>query len=171
VGILHVVSAALGGAAVGTLLGWAGDLAGAGDDAAVWVLTAASAVALVIALRRAPMNLGRPCQVPQRWSKTVPAERLYAVWGLMLGSGVVTLIPYSAHFVLVSAQFVAGPTLGGISGALYGATREAAALAGVPGRLQPEPAMNALERWAGAARAGNIAAVALGGTCLVVAIL
>jgi hypothetical protein len=171
VGLLHVFSAAAGGALVGAGLGFAGELAGIDGAAQLWVLGITGVAALAIAVRPRPMNLGRPCQVPQRWSKTMPAARLYGVWGLMLGSGVVTLIPYSAHLVLLAAQFAAGPALGAISGGLYGFVRESASLAGVRGRLQPGPAMDALERWAGPARGANIAAVLLGGAGLIAASL
>jgi hypothetical protein len=169
VGALHVIAASAGGAVVGACLGLFGELIDITEDAQVWVVAVTAAVALAIAVRPRPMNLGRPCQVPQRWSRTMPAARLYGAWGLMLGSGVVTLIPYSAHLVLLAAQLVAGPVYGAVSGAVYGAVREGAALTGVPGRLQPAPAMDSLERWAGAARIANIAAVAVGGAALIFA--
>jgi hypothetical protein len=171
VGALHVGFAALGGALTGAALGFTGELLDLGSDATLVILAAAASVAFLVALRRRPMKLGRPCQVPKHWSRTIPVKRLYGTWGLMLGSGIVTLIPYSAHLVLLAAQLVAGPAFGAISGALYGATREGAALAGVRGGLQPVPAMDALERWATAARVANIVVVALGGGALVAASL
>jgi hypothetical protein len=171
VGLLHVLAAGAGGALVGAALGWSGYIAGISGDGRLWLVGIVALAALAIAVRRRPMNLGRPCQVPQRWTKTMPAARLYVTWGLMLGSGVATLIPYSAHLVLLAAQFVAGPAFGAISGAVYGVVREGAALSGIGGRLRPEPAMDALERWASAARRANIAAVLLGGAALIAASL
>jgi hypothetical protein len=170
-GAVHVVFATLGGALTGAAAGSIGLLIGLGSSASTALLIVIGALALAVALRRQPMKLGRPCQVPKQWSVTMPAKRLYATWGLMLGAGVVTLIPYSAHLVLLVGQLVAGPLIGAISGAVYGAVREAVALTGVGGGLQPVPAMDALERWATPARLANIGAVAIGGTLLVVASL
>jgi hypothetical protein len=170
-GAVHVIFAALGGALTGAAIGSIGELMGLGSNARTGVLIVAGAVALAVAVRRRPMKLGRPCQVPKEWSGTLPARRLYAAWGLMLGSGVMTLIPYSAHLVLLAGQLFAGPLFGTISGAVYGAARESIALTGAGGGLQPVPAMDALERWASPARLANIGAVAVGGALLVLASL
>jgi hypothetical protein len=170
-GAVHVILAALGGALTGAAVGAIGELMGLGSSVRTGLLIVVGAAALAVAVRRRPMRLGRPCQVPKEWSGSMPARRLYAAWGLMLGSGVVTLIPYSAHLVLLAGQLFAGPLVGAVSGALYGAARESIALTGVGGGLQPVPAMDALERWATPARLVNIGAVAIGGTLLVVSSL
>jgi hypothetical protein len=49
-------------------------------------------------------------------------------WGVLLGSGVGTLIPYSSFLILLGAQLTSGPAVGGVSGALFGGTRAAMAL-------------------------------------------
>jgi hypothetical protein len=170
-GAIHVLAAALGGALSGAAIGSIGELIGAGTGTSLAIVISAGVIALLLALRRQPMRLGRPCQVPKQWSRTMPVNRLYATWGLMLGSGVATLIPHSSHLLLLAAQFVAGPAFGAVSGALYGAAREAVALAGVPGELHPVQAMDALERWSGRARVVNILVVAVGAGTLVLALL
>ena len=170
-GALHVMAAGVTGSAVGAVLGLVGRAADLDGRAAAWVLGGVAVVAGAIALRRAPMSLGRPCQVPKKWSYSIPAGRLYTLWGAMLGSGVATLIPYSAWFVLAAGQAVAGPMWGAVAGALYGLTRESLALAGITGSLQPVPAMDSLERWARPARLLNAGAALVGGAALVLSTL
>lgn len=126
-GLLHVAGAVLGGGGTGWLLGLIGTwfILPAWRP---WVIGAMALIAVALGLRRVPPQLGRRRQVPRGWARRLPPGRLYALWGAMLGSGVVTLIPHSAFLVLLSAELTAGPIVGGLAGAAYGMAREAPAL-------------------------------------------
>jgi hypothetical protein len=160
-GGIHVLGAVLGGALTGGLLGGVGALLGL----AAWRpgLVGVGAVAAVgLGLSRRPVRLGRQCQVPRAWGRTMPPRRRYFLWGLLLGCGVATPILSSAFLVLLGAQLTAGVLLGGVAGAVFGATREALAL--LPGLRgdDPQATMALLPRLRPTVRRLN-ALVALGG--------
>jgi hypothetical protein len=139
-GTVHMVGAAFGGAIVGALLGWLGAVL------SLWAwrpaLIALTALfALWQSLSRHPSKLGVPRQVPRTWANTMAAELCYFLWGMLLGSGVATSIPYSAFLVVLVAQSTSGVALGCLSGLLFGATRGLVALLPLlskQGRLHPE---------------------------------
>lgn len=129
VGLVHVLGAALGGAIIGGALGWLGTLVGA----AAWpwrpaIIAVVAAYALWHAMGRGRPKLGLQRQVPRQWARVLSPDLCYFVWGVLLGSGVATLIPYSAFLVVLATQFTAGTTLGIVSGVAYGAVRGAVPL-------------------------------------------
>jgi hypothetical protein len=87
----------------------------------------------------------------------------------MLGSGVATPIFHTAFLVLVAAQLTGGPALGLVSGALFGAARQATALLPLLGRFDPARTMGLLETLRPVARRLNVALVVAGGLVLVLA--
>ena len=169
-GAIHLLGAMVGGALVGAGLGLLGDVLTLGRWR-VWVVAAAALIVLVITLTRQHFDLGRPCQVPRRWTRTMPAHRRYLVWGLMLGSGLATLIPYPAYLLLPAAQLAAGPLIAGIAGGLYGLARELPALTVLVRPTGPEQTMELLPRLGLAWRRFNLLVAVAGGLALVIGAL
>jgi hypothetical protein len=71
------------------------------------------------------MHLGLHCQVPRAWRYTMTPIVRYFLWGVLLGCGVATVVPYASFAVLLGLQATSGLALGALSGAVYGAAREA----------------------------------------------
>lgn len=165
---LHVVGAALAGAALGALLGGAGALLALGQWRP-WVIAIVALVALGLGLRRRPPRLGRQRQVPRRWAPGVSPGRVYLIWGAMLGCGVATPIFHTAFVLLAGAQLTAGVVLGAASGAIFGLARQGVALVPVLRRFAPERTMGLMETLRPTARRTNAALVAVGGLLLVLA--
>jgi hypothetical protein len=165
-GALHVAGAALAGALLGGLVGGVGALAGL-EAWRPWVIAGGALLAFALGLRRQPPKLGRQRQVPRRWAPGTPPGRVYLVWGAMLGSGVVTPIFHSAFLVLLAAQLTGGVALGLISGALFGAARQATALLPLLVRLDPGRTMGLLETLRPVTRRLNAALIVAGGLVLV----
>jgi hypothetical protein len=124
--MLHVIGGALGGAIVGTTLGGIGILLSLSATASV----GASVVILLVAFfalwqaeTQRPARLGLKRQVPRSWGRTMAPVPRFLLWGMLLGSGVATLIPYSALLVLLAAQMTSGLLMSALSGMLFGATR------------------------------------------------
>jgi hypothetical protein len=164
--VLHIAGAALAGALLGGLVGGVGELAGLAAWRP-WVIGGGALLALGLGLRRRPPKLGRQQQVPRRWAPGTPPSRVYLVWGAMLGSGVATPIFHTAFLVLLAAQLTGGVALGLISGALFGAARQATALLPLLGRLDPGRTMGLLETLRPVARRLNAALIIAGGLVLV----
>jgi hypothetical protein len=165
---LHMAGAALAGALVGGLFGAIGALAGLAAWRP-WVVGGAALLAFGLALLPRPPKLGRQRQVPRRWPPGTPPSRVYLIWGAMLGSGVATPIFHTAFLVLLAAQLTGGVTLGIVSGALFGAARQATALLPLLGRLGPGRTMGLLETLRPAARRLNAALIVASGLVLVLA--
>ena len=163
---LHVAGAALAGALIGGLVGAVGALAGLAAWRP-WIIASGAILALALGLRRTPPKLGRQRQVPRRWAPGTPPSRVYLVWGAMLGSGVATPIFHTAFLVLLAAQSTSGVALGLVSGALFGAARQATALLPLLGRLDPGRTMGLLETLRPVARRLNAALIVAGGLLLV----
>jgi hypothetical protein len=163
---LHIAGAALAGALLGGLAGAAGALLGLAAWRP-WLIAAAALLAFALALRPRPPKLGRQRQVPRRWAPGTPPSRVYLIWGAMLGSGVATPIFHTAFVVLLAAQLTGGVALGLVSGALFGAARQATALLPLLGRLDPRRTMGLLETLRPAARRLNAAIIVGGGLILV----
>ena len=123
IGSLHVSAASLGGAVVGGTLGGVGSLLELSARRLI-VIVPVSTYVLWHALTRRHARLGLQRQVPQRWSRTMSPAKRYFWWGILLGSGVATLIPYSAFLMVLGAQVVSGVLLGAVSGAVYGGMRQ-----------------------------------------------
>ena len=163
---LHITGAALAGALLGGLVGGVGALAGLAAWRS-WLIGGAALLAFALALWRRPPRLGRQRQVPRRWTPGTPPSRVYLIWGAMLGSGVATPIFHTAFLVLLAAQLTGGVALGLISGALFGAVRQATALLPLLGRLDPRRTMGLLETLRPTARRLNAALIVGGGLLLV----
>ena len=163
---LHIAGAALAGALLGGLVAGVGELAGLAAWRP-WVIGIAALLALVLGLQRQPPKLGRQRQVPRRWAPGTPPARVYLLWGAMLGSGVATPIFHTAFLVLLAAQLTGGVALGVVSGALFGAARQATALLPLLGRLDPGRTMGLLESLRPIVRRLNAALIVAGGLILV----
>lgn len=134
-GTVHVLGATLGGALVGFLLG----SLGAYLSLYTWrpfLLLAIILFALWQHQMHHPAILGLKHQVPREWANSMPSTLCYLLWGILLGSGVATFIPYSALPVLFTAQLTSGPLVGLLSGAIFGGTRQLVALS--PLLLMPQ---------------------------------
>jgi hypothetical protein len=158
----------MAGALVGGLVGGVGALAGLAAWRP-WIVAGGAILALALGLRRQPPKLGRQRQVPRRWAPGTPPSRVYLVWGAMLGSGVATPVFHSAFIVLLATQLTGGVALGLLSGALFGAARQATALLPLLGHLDPGRTMGLLETFRPAARRLNAALIVAGGLILVLA--
>ncbi len=101
----------------------------------------------------------------------MPIQLCYFLWGLLLGCGVATLIPYASLVVVLGVQLTAGVILGGASGAIFGTARETMALlALLPRRgeeASPTELMCLLPRLQAPARHLNLLWVVGGGLLLV----
>lgn len=128
----------VGGALFGGVLGESGSIL-ALQTWRFWILLALGIIALWHSLAGGSLKLGRLCQVNRRWYYCIPAELAYFLWGLQLGCGIVTFIPYSCFIVLLGTQATSGIVAGLLSGALFGGTRGAMVLLGLKDR-HPEQA-------------------------------
>lgn len=127
VGTFHLIGAVLGGGVVGGVLGWFGSLLSL-SAWRPWFIVTIAAFALWHSVAPHSLKLGRRCQVPRRLRYTVSVDVTYFVWGILLGSGIVTLIPYSCLLVILGTQLTSGTILGALSGAIFGGVREAMTL-------------------------------------------
>jgi hypothetical protein len=166
--VLHVAGAALAGALLGGMVGGVGALAGLAAWRP-WIIGVSGLIALALGLRWPHLKLGRQRQVPRRWAPGTPPSRVYLVWGAMLGSGVATPIIHTAFLVLLAAQLTGGIALGLVSGALFGAARQATALLPLLARLDPGRTMALLETLRPVARRLNAALIVAGALVLVLA--
>jgi hypothetical protein len=91
---------------------------------------------------------------------------VYGVWGLMLGAGVATVIPYAAFLVIVALQLTSGnPLLSMVAGVLFGLGREVPALHPLINRSlvsDPTKSTQILLRYAHVARNLNVMAILAG---------
>lgn len=152
VAIFHVLGAAVGGALAGAALGSVGLAFGAGSWQS-WIVGGAAMLAVLRSSRARPIGYGRRCQVPRHWTRTMTAGRLYFLWGVLLGSGLATLIPHSAFLVLAAAEFTSGPLLGAGMGLVFGGLRESLALVPLLAGLDHVQTAAALPRFRRAAMA------------------
>lgn len=168
VGLIHVMGAAFGGAIVGIVLGVFGSLLLHSSWQSV-IIAVTAIFAFLQQLTRHPRTLGLHRQVPRMWARTLPPIPRFFLWGILLGSGVAIVIPYSAFLLVLATQLTSGIILGSLSGAIFGSTRAIVALLPLlskGGRLYPEklllPAVSKQLRWL------NILLIIVGGFLLVV---
>ncbi|MCC6313662.1 MAG: hypothetical protein IT337_06585 [Thermomicrobiales bacterium] len=157
-GIVHVLTAALGGAVVGGALGVIGALLGL-ERWRFWIVGGVALLALAIALRARAYQLGRQRQVPRRWRGRASPRTIYALWGLMMGCGLYTPVYHTALLVLLATQLTGGVGYGLLSGAIFGFVRQLTALWPVARRLEPNQTMSLLERLRPIARGLNFALI------------
>lgn len=124
--LLHLSGATVGGAFAGLVIGLAGYAVGASQHRLLAV-GGAALVALVLALRRPGRSIGRRCQVPRRWGRGTVDDRTLFAWGALLGSGLLTAVPFSGFLLLPAMEFTAGAIAAGIAGALFGLVRQLSA--------------------------------------------
>lgn len=165
---VHVVGGAVGGALVGGCLGLAGFVLGMNIVRPIAVVLAV-ALALWYAIARHPWRLGISRQVPRKWAHTMMPVCRYFLWGVLLGTGVATIIPYSVSLIFLITQLTVGVRLAGIAGAIYGAVRTATPLVLlIRTRYQAHPEdlhllLPRLYHWA---KLLNILAIGIGGCAL-----
>jgi hypothetical protein len=127
VSTLHIAGAILGGALVGGLVGAAGMLLSL--DKFRWeTIFIATVVALWYSIGPSAASLGLKRQVPRSWERTLTPPARFFFWGMLLGSGVATIIPHATFLVLLAVQSTSGVLLGAVSGAVFGASRQIMAI-------------------------------------------
>jgi hypothetical protein len=168
--LTHVVCAAIGGAALGLILGEIGRLLPATPQA----LVAAGGIVWAAYLAVRPPVTGAGGlrrQLARRLEGRLHPSLAYAVWGAELGSGLSTLIPYSAFLLLLVIEMVSGPFVGAVAGAAFGVARQGAAAAIARSIDSPAPIMALLPRLAHGVRVANLAACLVGGIALASAMI
>ncbi len=158
---LLVAGGTAGGALLGLVLGTVGWLTTADDHPAVVVAVAGTLVVL-LTIRAPSRRYGVNRQVGRRLGITCDVRWYFFISGLQLGTGVVTLVPYSAFLVLAAGLLVAGPAIGPFAGAVYGAIRLALAADVLRGGDVDDPgrAMDVFDRRARPAARLNLVLVA-----------
>lgn len=169
-GVVHLMGSIVGGAGVGLVLGSLGTGLGL-DRWRVWIVGGAAVGVMVVSLTRDHFELGRPCQVPRQWSRSMAANTRFLAWGLMLGSGVATLIPYPAYFLLLAGEATVSPFVAALAGGLYGLTRELPALWVLIRPTGPEKTMDVLPKLRPAWRGLNLFLGAAGSLALILSAL
>lgn len=162
--LIHVAAATAAGAAVGALFGGVGALLGLAGWRP-WIVGGIAVVALALWLKPGSFYLGQR-QVPRRWARDVPIERIFAIWGAMLGCGLYTPVYHTAFFVLLGAQLTSGIWLAALSGALFGGVRQATALYPVLRGYDAGRTMELLEGLRPLAWRFNIVLIVAGGLLL-----
>ena len=165
-GTAHLAGAGAGGAAVGALLGTSGR---ATDSKVVDLVVVCSVcvVATYLAFRRPDRSVGLNRQVPRRWPRIMPAPVAYFLWGVLLGSGVATLIPYSSALVVGGACFVSGPATGALVGATFGIVRESPTLVSLLREMKPPELLEVLPRFRWRVQRINPFVAAIGGALVI----
>lgn len=158
---LHTVGGGLGGACVGALVGLAA--LALPDSATAFVLAVALLLAAAAYAHR-PLHrqgLGLHRQVNRRLSRDVGVRRAYFVWGVELGTGVLTYVPYSGFLALVAVAILLPPAVAVGMFLIAGLTR--AAVSTVVGRRAPNrhSVMDLLHTAAGKAALTNRAVLVL----------
>jgi hypothetical protein len=135
---LHVVGGLAGGAAIGVVLGFGGlllrvALGGTLDTVFVVLVTAALVYAAAVdlgVLRVRPITWER--QTPGSWPCSLGHYPGIFGWGVDLGLGITTRIPYQSLLVLPLAAFLSGDLATAVAiTAVYGASRALAVVAAV----------------------------------------
>lgn len=125
--LFHIAGAICGGIMIGGFLGIIGQLL------SLWrwhteILLTIGITAFWLSIKRQPSKLGLQRQVPRTWMRVMVPELCYTLWGLLLGSGIATVIPYSAFLVLLTTQLTSGFAFGCLSGAIFGGGRQLIAI-------------------------------------------
>lgn len=80
-------------------------------------------LAIWYALRRPSQSLGLNKQVPRSWAHTMPVGIRFLLWGVLLGSGMATVIPHSIFIVVLAIQLSSGPAFAALTGLIFGLIR------------------------------------------------
>lgn len=164
-GLVHAAGGVLGGGGVGAIAGLVGQVLPVSRGQPL-ILGLALGFALLVHSKR---SVGRRAQVPRRWRETVPVVPRYFLWGMLLGSGVATIIPYSIFLVLLGAELTAGVGLAAGAGAMYGGVRSLASI--VPlcqarFRIAPDAYMKLLPKLRSPLKLANFVGVVIVGSIL-----
>lgn len=166
----HVTGSVLGGAGTGAVIGALGGMLRL-PRVSPWLVGAAVLAAAWLGIRPRPRSLGLQRQVPRRWRPGIPVGVIYFLWGLMLGTGILTVIPHSAFLVMTAAEAVSGPLAAAAAGGAFGVGRSLAAVAQGIREADPQRTMDLLPRLGPAAQKVNIIAVAVGGSLIMSGLL
>lgn len=167
IGALHVCSAAVGGAALGLIVGGLGNALGLPAWRTV-VLLPAIVAGGVLAIASPGRKFGLQRQVPRSWLRTKPPAQTFALWGLMLGSGALTMIPYSSFIVLLAALGTSTAPHAILAGMSFGATREVIAIMPPKAPWDFDRLADTLLSLRGFARVANLAVIVAGGIVLLI---
>lgn len=138
--LTHLLGACLGGACAGFLLGSLGATLGLQRVPLAPVVVVA-AFSMLVTLRRRGRSYGIKCQVPRAWGRGLTGYRTLLVWGVLLGSGLATAIPYAGFFVLPAIEAVSGVPTAAALGAVFGFVREIHVVFPLLARRDPVEAM------------------------------
>lgn len=165
----HVVFAAAGGAIAGLTLGLVGQSVHAilRNTLAVGL----AALAAYLAIRPPPAGAGLSRQVVRTLERRVRPLPAYAFWGVELGSGFSTVIPYSAFLLLLAIELASGPRLAAAAGAGFGLVRQGTAVAVGHGINSPSGIAALLPRLAPWARLANLVVCFVGSMALMTEIV
>lgn len=165
----HTSFALMGGALAGFAIGAIGLLLP--TEARMFLAAAGATFAAYLAVAPPATATGLRRQVARRLERRLHPLLAYSVWGVELGSGLSTLIPYSAFLLLLAIELLAGPLLGATAGAAFGVVREGTAVIVARGATSPAPIAALLPRLAPQARLANLAFCVAGSTALFAEIL
>lgn len=111
----------------GASLGWLLGVAGSAVRQDAWLNAIAIATAGLILVVVDAGNTGHVASlgrsVPQDWWKTMGRSRGALAYGLVLGLGFTTIVPFATFYVLPVAALVLGPAAGAVVGFNYGFAR------------------------------------------------
>jgi hypothetical protein len=162
---VDVAASAVGGALIGLTLGTVGRLVGLNHLSIVF-LSGVCICCLWFAIFRAGERLGTRRQVRRRWQAS--PIFIHASWGVTLGAGLFTAIPYSVWLLVFGAESISGPAWGAVLGALLGIGRQLPILTTPFARLNAGQVVGLVDRWARQAQSINLVLVAVGGAALIV---
>src|SRR5262249_61452840 len=144
---LHVLGGVLGGLTIGVLLGFAGVLlrsaiGDALDTVFIVVVPAALVYAALVDLGLLPVkSLTWVRQTPGDWPCSMGHYPGIFAWGVDLGLGVTTRIPYQSLLVIPLSAFLVGDLASAVAiTTAYGAARALAVVAAVPAAENDVPA-------------------------------
>ena len=140
-GVIYLAATTAGGALLGALLG--------GIGAGLRALVPFGALLVIAALLAAAYGLHeagvwrlphpeRAWQVPNSWIMERPVLGAVA-FGLILGAGIFTFIPFTSFYLLLVWELLAGPVAGAVLGGAYGLARALPVLAGAWPSARGEP--------------------------------
>jgi hypothetical protein len=131
-GAIYLAATTAGGALLGALLGGIGASLRALVPFEV-LIVAAALLAAAYGLHEAGVwRLPRPeraWQVPNSWIMERPLLGAVA-FGLILGAGIFTFIPFTSFYLLLVWELLSGPVAGAVLGGAYGLARALPVLAG-----------------------------------------
>jgi hypothetical protein len=163
--LTHIACAAAGGAVAGLGLGAVG--ASLPNAARTTLVVATLTLAAYLSIRPPATGTGLHRQVARQLERRLRPLPAYAVWGAELGSGLTTLIPYSAFLLVLAVELLSGPILGAAAGASFGVARQGVAAVAAYRSTSPAPIMALLPRLAAQARQANLMVCFVGSTALI----